>query len=404
MYLFLLLLAGMMLQQCKAQHDRLPSFTLHEALKERAVVTGAERTAEYLPLLQGKTVAAVCNHTSMVGTVHLIDTLLACGIRVKKIFAPEHGFRGEAAAGQTIKDSKDKVSGLPIISLYGNKKKPSVEDLTGIEIVIFDIQDVGARFYTYISTLSYVMEACAEKNIPLIILDRPNPNGHFVDGPVLKKGFESFVGLHPVPVVHGMTVGEYARMVNAEGWLKGGIKCQLKVIPCLNYDHLTAYILPVPPSPNLPNMASVYLYPSLCFFEGTPISVGRGTDYPFQVIGFPGFRQGDIEFVPQTIKGIANNPPYENQLCQGIDLREFGKEYMKNYRGLYLYWLLAMYESYPDKDRFFTPYFNKLAGNDILAGQIKNGMSEEEIKKSWQEDLIKFKAIRRKYLLYPDFE
>lgn len=387
-----------------AQSGTQNTVVFHESLKQQNVITGAEQTGKYFPLITGKTIAVVCNQTSLIGKTHLIDTLMASGMKLKCVFAPEHGFRGEAAAGETIKDSKDKKTGLPVISLYGNKKKPTPQDLAGVQTVIFDIQDVGARFYTYISTLAYVMEACAENHIPLIILDRPNPNGHYVDGPVLKKGFESFVGMHPVPIVHGMTVGEYAYMLNGEEWLANKLQCKLTVITCLNYDHLTEYRLPVPPSPNLPNMASIYLYPSLCLFEGTPLSIGRGTDFPFQVVGFPGFKEGDIEFTPVSREGIAKNPPYENQKCQGIDLREFGNEYMKNYRGIYLYWLTGLYEAFPDKEKFFTPFFNKLAGTDELMKQIKNKLPEDTIRESWQKDLNQFKKIRSKYLLYDDFE
>ncbi len=376
----------------------------HESLKQQNVITGAEQTGKYFPLLKNKTIAVVCNQTSIIGKTHLIDTLIASGMKLKCVFAPEHGFRGEAGAGETIKDSKDKRTGLPVVSLYGNKKKPTAQDLAGVQTVIFDIQDVGARFYTYISTMTYVMEACAENQIPLIILDRPNPNGHYVDGPVLKKGFESFVGMHTVPIVHGMTIGEYAHMLNGEGWLSNKLQCNLKVITCSNYDHQTEYRLPVRPSPNLPNMSSIYLYPSLCLFEGTSLSIGRGTEFPFQVVGFPGFKDGDIEFTPVSIEGVVKNPPYENQLCKGIDLRAFGEEYVKNFRGIYLYWLTGMYEAFPDKEKFFTPFFNKLAGTDELMKQIKNKMPEEEIRQSWQRELNQFKKIRSKYLLYDDFE
>ncbi|MBL7928236.1 MAG: DUF1343 domain-containing protein [Bacteroidia bacterium] len=376
----------------------------HESLKQQTVITGAEQTGKYFPLIEGKTIAVVCNQTSIIGQSHLIDTLLAMGMKLKCVFAPEHGFRGEAGAGETIKDAKDKRTGLPVVSLYGNKKKPTAQDLAGVQTVIFDIQDVGARFYTYISTMTYVMEACAEHKIQLLILDRPNPNGHYVDGPVLKKGFESFVGLHPVPIVHGMTVGEYAHMLNGEGWLSNKLQCNLKVITCRNYDHQTEYNLPVRPSPNLPNMSSIYLYPSLCLFEGTPLSIGRGTEFPFQVVGFPGFKDGDLEFTPVTIDGVVKNPPYENRKCKGIDLRAFGEEYMKNFRGIYLYWLTGLYEAFPDKEKFFTPFFNKLAGTDELMKQIKNKMPEEDIRQSWQKELSQFKKIRSKYLLYDDFE
>jgi len=388
----------------KSQSIITDTVQLHESLKEQVVKTGADRTELYLPLIRGKTIALVVNQTSLIAKTHLIDSLLAMGIKIQRIFAPEHGFRGEAGAGEAIIDGKDQKTKLPVISLYGQKKKPVPGDLTGIDIVVFDIQDVGTRFYTYISTLSLVMEACAEAKIQVLVLDRPNPNGYYIDGPVLKPGFESFVGMHPIPVVYGMTIGEYAQMVNGEGWLKNGIHCELKVIPCGNYDHNTSYSLPVKPSPNLPNMASIYLYPSLCFFEGTAISIGRGTAFPFQVIGFPEFKEGDIEFTPVSTPGVVNHPPFENQKCSGIDLRYFGTEFIRNYRGIYLFWLINMYHDWPDKNTFFNSFFNKLAGNDLLMNQIKSGVPESGIKKSWQNDIQQFKRIRGKYLLYDDFE
>ncbi|MCC6384264.1 MAG: DUF1343 domain-containing protein [Bacteroidia bacterium] len=388
----------------KSQSIITDTVQLHESLKEQVVKTGADRTELYLPLIRGKTIALVVNQTSLIAKTHLIDSLLAMGIKIQRIFAPEHGFRGEADAGEAIIDGKDQKTKLPVISLYGQKKKPVPGDLTGIDIVVFDIQDVGTRFYTYISTLSLVMEACAEAKIQVLVLDRPNPNGYYIDGPVLKPGFESFVGMHPIPVVYGMTIGEYAQMVNGEGWLKNGIHCELKVIPCGNYDHNTSYSLPVKPSPNLPNMASIYLYPSLCFFEGTAISIGRGTAFPFQVIGFPEFKEGDIEFTPVSTPGVVNHPPFENQKCSGIDLRYFGTEFIRNYRGIYLFWLINMYHDWPDKNTFFNSFFNKLAGNDLLMNQIKSGVPESGIKKSWQNDIQQFKRIRGKYLLYDDFE
>ncbi len=365
--------------------------------------TGAERTDVWIPILQGKSVAIVANHTSLIGKTHLLDTMLRSGIRVKKVFAPEHGFRGMAANGEQVASAKDAKTGLPIISLYGEHKKPTVKDLKGIDIVVFDIQDVGVRFYTYISTLTYVMEACAQQKKKLIVLDRPNPNGYYVDGPILQPEFKSFVGLHPVPVVHGMTVAEYARMVNDEGWLTGGIKCDLSWVSCEGYTHSDWYQLPVAPSPNLPNMTAVYLYPSLCFFEGTLISVGRGTDFPFQVIGHPDLKQAPFKFTPSPRTG-APNPPYNGQLCYGHDFRDFAMMYVRDYRKLYLFWMMGAYKDMPDKTNFFNPFFEKLAGTAEFRKQIIAGTSEDDIRKIWEPDLVKYKQIRKKYLLYSDFE
>ncbi|MCB0376416.1 MAG: DUF1343 domain-containing protein, partial [Sinomicrobium sp.] len=294
---------------------------VQEHPSEKPVVTGAGATEAYLPLLRGKKTGVVANQTSIIGAgTHLVDSLLALGVTVTKVFAPEHGFRGTADAGERIQDGTDPNTGLPVISLYGNNKKPTKAQLTGLDIVVFDIQDVGARFYTYISTLDYVMEACAEAGVPVMVLDRPNPNGHYVDGPVLEPEYRSFVGMHPVPVVHGMTIGEYAKMINGEGWLADGKQCELIVIPIKNYDHNTAYSLPVKPSPNLPNDKAVNLYPSLCFFEGTNVSVGRGTDMQFQVYGSPFLPERGFRFVPEPNEG-AKKPPYQGTICYGEDLR-----------------------------------------------------------------------------------
>ncbi len=368
------------------------------------MVPGAHRMALYLPALKSQSVAIVANQTSVVGKRHLVDTLLTVGVNIKLVFAPEHGFRGDHDAGEKVKSTIDAVTGLRMVSLYGANKKPSAADLSGVDVVVFDIQDVGTRFYTYISTLQYVMEACAENNKKVIVLDRPNPNGYYVDGPVLEPKFTSFVGMQPIPVVHGLTVGEYARMLNGEGWLAGGKKCQLEVIKVDRYTHRDHYQLPIRPSPNLPDMASVYLYPSLCFFEGTMVSVGRGTDKPFKLIGYPGFTNGDVKFTPRSIAGVASDPPYLGKECRGFDLEEFGNRFMKDYRSLYLYWLIQMYNRAPDKEKFFNSFFNKLAGNATLQEQIKKGVSEEEIYKSWQPEIAAYKKIRKKYLLYPDFE
>jgi uncharacterized protein YbbC (DUF1343 family) len=386
---------------CCAQHDKI---VMREVLQEKQIIVGAEQTEQYLPLIKNKTIAIVANQTSLIQKTHLVDSLVSLKTKIKCVFAPEHGFRGDAGAGEEIKNAADVKTGIPLISLYGHHLKPSKEDLQNVDWMIFDIQDVGARFYTYISTLQYVMEACAENNIPLLILDRPDPNGYYVDGPVLEKKFSSFVGMNPVPIVHGLTVGEYAQMLLGEKWLKDSLQCTIKIVKCINYDHSNFYSLPEKPSPNLPDMTSVYLYPSLCLFEGTIISVGRGTPYPFQVIGYPGFKDGDFSFTPFSIPGVAKNPPYENKECRGFDLREFGDEYIKNYKGLYLFWLKAFYDSAPDKSKFFTDFFNTLAGTDQLQQQIRDGWSEEKIKESWQPGLKKYKETRKKYLLYRDFE
>jgi uncharacterized protein YbbC (DUF1343 family) len=371
-------------------------------LTDKEIVTGAENTAKYLPLLQGKNVAVVANVTSMINSTHLVDSLLKLKVTVKKIFSPEHGFRGKADAGEKVGNQKDSKTGLPIISLYGKHKKPTKEDLAGIDIVVYDMQDVGVRFYTYISTMSYCMEACAENNKTFVVLDRPNPNGYFIDGPVLDPKWQSFLGMHPVPLVYGMTCGEYAKMVNGEGWLADGKKCDLTVIPLINYTHQASYELPVKPSPNLPNMISVYLYPSLGLFEGTIMSVGRGTDLPFQVIGHPELKNYKITFTPKPTEG-AKNPKYEGKVCNGFDLRVFGEEVVKVSRQIYLFWLIGSYEDLKKPD-FFDENFNYHAGNDILQKQIKEGKSEEEIRRSWKADTDKFKKVRKKYLMYPDFE
>lgn len=357
----------------------------------------------YLPDLTGKKVAVVANHTSLVERVHLVDTLLKRGIRIVRIFGPEHGFRGTAADGAFVDNAIDAKTGIPVISLYGNHKKPEPADLEGVDIVLFDIQDVGCRFFTYISTMTYVMEACAENNLPLIILDRPNPNGYYIDGPVLEPRYSSFVGLHPVPIVYGMTIGEYALMVNGERWLKNGIRCELKVIPCSGYTHSSRYQLPVKPSPNLPVMASVYLYPSICLFEGTSVSVGRGTEKPFTMIGHPLFHEGSFMFVPEAIPGMSDNPPYKGKVCYGQNL-EPAAELLKKDGRVELGWLTGMFRYMRGRSEFFTPYFEKLAGTATLRKQIEQGIGEKAIRKSWQPGIRKFMAIRAKYLLYPDFQ
>lgn len=362
---------------------------------------GAERTDMYFPQLSGKTIGIVCNQTSVIGKTNLVDSLISAGFSVKAIFSPEHGFRGDFDAGSDIKDGTDKKTGVRIISLYGKKTKPEPSDLKGIDVLLFDIQDVGVRFYTYISTLSLVMEAAADKGIPLIVLDRPNPNGFYVDGPVLDTSFRSFVGMHPVPIVYGMTIGEYAMMVNGEGWL-GAKKCRLTVIPLKGYTRNMIFSLPVRPSPNLPNWQSVYLYPTLCLFEGTIISIGRGTEFPFQVIGHPNYVVGSYIFIPKSIPGVSEHPPYEGQICSGANLDNIAEHYARNAHHFSLEWLIRMHNYFRDSTDFFTPYFDKLAGTDELRKDLISGKPETEIRKSWEKGLNTFLQIRKKYLLYPE--
>ena len=373
---------------------------LQACLSEAGLIkTGAENMQDYIPLIRGKVIGLVANQTSTVKNRHLADTLLSLGVDIGVIFAPEHGFRNMADAGEIITDGKDPVTGIPLISLYGNHLKPTSEDLKGIDYVIFDIQDVGARFYTYISTMHYVMEACAENKVKLIILDRPNPNGFYFDGPVLDTAYKSFVGMDPVPVVHGMTVGEYATMINNEGWLNNGERCNLIVIRCSGYNHQKYYELPVKPSPNLPNQTSVYLYPSLCFFEGTPFSCGRGTRFPFQAFGDPKMPDEGFNFIPESLPG-AKNPPRLGLKCFGTDLRNAISDGIVPVAGLNLSWIINAYSKYPDKEKFFIPYFDVLAGGPQLREQIQKGMTENEIKATWKEGLTQFGKIRAKYLLY----
>lgn len=360
-------------------------------------VYGGQDTENYLRLLADQRVGVVANQTSIIGDKHLVDTLLASGINVTRIFTPEHGFRGTADAGAKVTNGKDEKTGIEIASLYGKTKKPTPEMMRGLDVMLFDLQDVGVRFYTYISTLTYVMEACAENDIPLIVLDRPNPNGFYIDGPVLKTENQSFVGLHPVPVVYGMTIGEYGKMVNGEGWLKNGVHCELIVEPIAGYDRNALYELPVKPSPNLPNWESVYLYPSLCFFEGTIVSVGRGTDTPFQVFGHPDIR-GSYSFTPESKDG-ATKPLLQGQRCRGENLTDFAHAYTDNPRQLQLEWIVEAYQQLKDKP-FFTNYFRLLSGDKKMQKDIENGKSVAEIRASWQDDIEAFKSIREKYLIY----
>jgi len=369
-----------------------------------AILPAADQVPVYIDYLKGKSVGMLINQTSVIGVnkVPVVDSLLKLGITVKKIFGPEHGVRGNASNGATINDSTDPVTGLPAISLYGKHFKPTSDDLKGINLMIFDVQDVGTRFYTYISTLHYVMEACAEHNIELVILDRPNPNGYFVDGPVLlDTTYRSFVGMHPVPVVHGMTIAEYAQMINGEGWLKNKMKCKLKIFKVANYSHDKSYRLPVSPSPNLNSDQSILLYPHICFFEGTNISLGRGTMAPFQLLGSPLLKgRYAFTFKPVGIPGMSENPPLKDQLCYGINLKDYNTDTLRQQKKLNLAWLMKLYKAYPDKEHFFTAYFNKLAGNDSLRKQLIAGKTEAEIRRSWEPALSNFKAMRSKYLLY----
>jgi len=365
--------------------------------------TGAERMEILLPKLQDKKLGLVVHPASRVGEKHLVDTLLGAGMQVKKIFGPEHGFRGDAGAGDQVSDEVDPQTGIPVISLYGSRRKPLPADLAGIDLMVFDLQDVGVRFYTYISTLHYLMEACAEEGVPLLVLDRPNPHGHYTDGPILEPEFQSFVGMHPIPIVHGLTVGELAQMINGEGWLAKGVRCELEVLSCENYDHQRRYPLEIPPSPNLPNMRAVYLYPSLCFFEGTVISVGRGTDHPFQWFGYPDL-PAPIIFTPQPNAG-APRPKLEGQACRGIDLHQIDPLSVRESRQLDLGWLVETYRQFPDPEAFFLEngFIDKLAGTASLRQQIIEGKSAEEIRADWQVGLKEYRERARPYLLYEGF-
>jgi len=362
-------------------------------------VPGSYRTELYKDILSGKRVGIVANQTSMVGSVHLVDHLLSNEIDIRLIFAPEHGFRNMADAGEKIENGIDIVTNISVISLYGSHMKPTSADLEGLDIVVFDIQDVGARFYTYISTLHYVLESCAENNVKCLVLDRPNPNGFYIDGNIPDPAYRSFVAMDPVPIVHGMTVGEYALMINGEGWLKSGIKCDLEVIKCKNYDHKNYYDLPVKPSPNLPDQTSVYLYPSLCFFEGTLISCGRGTDFPFKTFGSPLLPDMGFSFTPESVPG-AKNPPLLGIKCYGTDLRDAIEKKIVPKPEINLDWLIDAYNDYPQKDKFFTAYFDVLAGGPVLREQIQKGMNARQIRDTWKDGLVNYGKIRARYMLY----
>lgn len=396
-----LLLLGTLLS-CKSQTP-----VGHSAMAMQPIV-GAAQTEIYVPLLAGKRVGIVANQTSTVGQTHLVDTLLSLKVQVVKVFSPEHGFRGDAGAGEHIADGKDAKTGLPLISLYGKNKKPTADMLRDVDVLLFDIQDVGARFYTYISTMHYVMEAAAENNKELIILDRPNPNGHYVDGPVLEPPFKSFVGMHPIPIVHGLTMGELAQMIIGEKWISVSAQnsSPITVIACKNYDHQTRYKLPIRPSPNLTNARAIYLYPSLCWFEGTVVSVGRGTALPFEVIGFPGNTQGDYTFTPHDIAHVASDPPHENVLCTGYDLSKLDIDSLENTTQLNVQWLIDMYHGYSREKPFFQSpeFFDKLCGTASIRKMVLAGASADSIRTSWSSGIAEYKNMRKHYLLYPDFE
>jgi uncharacterized protein YbbC (DUF1343 family) len=418
-FLFLCLVLFACTASAQVKHKR--SGYSRGTLNGGALQTGAENFAQYIPLLRGKSVAVFANQTSVVGKTHLVDTLRKMGINIKVIFAPEHGFRGTADAGEKVGNYTDSKTGIPVISLYGTKRKPSKEDVAGVDIMLFDIQDVGVRFYTFISSLEYYLEAAMEWGKYVVVLDRPNPNGHYVDGPVLETAYKSFIGMQPVPIVYGMTIGEYAQMIYEEEWLDARYyeiagrhgKFELTVIPCNNYTHKTKYELPVKPSPNLPNIQSIWLYPSTCFFEGTVLSEGRGTNKQFQIFGHPSLPKTLTAFTPVSMEG-AKTPKLQDKLCYGWDVSGTKDNVFKTVNNrIQLKWLLDAYQLFPNKNEFFLPaasgkpadfFFNKLAGNSTLMQQIKEGKTEEEIRNSWEPALSKFKTIRKKYLIYKDFE
>ena len=426
-YVFLVLTTLSIQAQCTAQKQKTKSKEEKASTKQKSsssastIIPGANQMSEYLPLLRGKKVALLVNHTSAIGSTHLIDTLIKSGVNIKVIFGPEHGFRGDAPDGEKIETATDKKTGIPVISLYGKKNKPAPEDLTDVDIMVYDIQDVGTRFYTFISSMQYFMEAALENNIPLIILDRPNPNGFYVDGPVLDSNFKTFVGLQPIPVVYGMTIGEYANMILQEGWLaeaaneayenlkrirfrEGAKYFQLNIIPVKNYTHKSKYVLPIKPSPNLPEIQSVYWYASTCFFEGTILSEGRGTEKPFQYIGHPSMPKTMFSFTPKATQG-APNPKHKDKLSYGFNLSGTPEEVLKKIGNkVQIRYLIDAYKAFPDKENFFNKSIDRLAGTDELAKQIKAGKSEAEIRKSWEPKLSAFKKIRKQYLMYPDFE
>jgi uncharacterized protein YbbC (DUF1343 family) len=379
-------------------------------IENAGIVTGADQTEKYVSYLKGKRVGVLANPTTIIGKKHLVDSLQSLGINIVKVFGPEHGFRGAASAGAKVKDETDSATGIPIISLYGPKRKPSKADLADVDLMIFDVQDVGCRFYTYINVLAHIMEACAENNKELLILDRPNPNGYFIDGPVLDMSLKSGIGMFPIPITHGMTVGELAKMYNGEGWLPGKLQCKIKIIPVADYDHSMEYVLPVKPSPNLNTQQSIMLYPSTCLFEGIALNHGRGTYYPFTIVGSPEMKgKYDFSFTPVSIKGMSETPLHMNKVCYGLDLRNYDINILRKKKQINLQWMLELYKAFPDKERFFDYKQNnqindiaRLVGTHEFKKQVMSGMSEAGIRKSWEPGLSKYKETRKKYLIYKD--
>jgi uncharacterized protein YbbC (DUF1343 family) len=373
------------------------------------IQTGAEQTGKYVPYLKGKRVAMLANQTTIIGKKHLVDSLQALGINIVKVFGPEHGFRGNASAGVSVSDETDVATGIPVISLYGRKNKPTKEDLANVDIVIYDLQDVGCRFYTNINALARLMEACAENGKELLILDRPNPNGYLVDGPVLDMQFKSGIGMFPIPIAHGLTVGEFAQMANGEGWLTNKVKCKLRIIKVANYNHDMPYELPVSPSPNLNTQQAILLYPSTCLFEGTYLNHGRGTYFPFTVIGSPELKGTyAFSYIPKGIKGMAETPLFMNQVCYGLDLRQYDVEQIRKKKQVNLQWMMELYKASPNKEQFFDSKLSRemgvierLSGSALFRQQIIDGKSEKQIRASWEPGLGKYKLMRKKYLLYP---
>ncbi|WP_268034412.1 exo-beta-N-acetylmuramidase NamZ family protein [Algoriphagus sp. PAP.12] len=384
-------------------------FSLIVKAQNQPIKTGAEQTDLYLPLLKGKRVAIMANQTAIIGKTHLVDSLQSLGVQVVKVFGPEHGFRGNASAGAKVSDEIDQETGIPIISLYGKKNKPSAEDMADVDIMIYDLQDVGVRFYTNINALSRLMEACAANGKELMILDRPNPNAYLIDGPILDMKYKSGIGMFPIPMSHGLTVGEFAQMANGEGWLTDGVKCKLRIIPVANYNHDIEYTLPVPPSPNLNTQQAVLLYPSLCMFEGVYLNHGRGTYFPFTVLGSPELKGiYDFSYTPTGIKGMAETPLFMDQVCYGLDLRDYDTDELRKSGQINFKWIIELYKAHPHKEKFFDSSLSnqmgtieKLIGTGEFRQQIISGVSEEEIRASWEPGLSKYKEMRKKYLLYP---
>lgn len=379
--------------------------------EEKATIkTGAEQTNLYLPLLKGKRVAILANQTTIIGKTHLVDSLQKLGINIVKVFGPEHGFRGNASAGVHVEDEKDKATGIPVISLYGKKNKPTKEDMADVDIMLYDLQDVGCRFYTNINALARLMEACYENNKELLILDRPNPNGYLIDGPILDTQFKSGIGMFPIPMSHGLTVAEFAQMTNGEGWLKNKVKCKLKIIKVANYKHDMAYTLPIFPSPNLNTQQAIMLYPSTCMFEGTYLNHGRGTYFPFSVIGSPELKgKYEFSYTPTSIKGMSETPLFMNEVCYGLDLRKYDIELLRKKKQINLQWIMELYKASPYKEKFFQSSLSRemgvierLIGSGLFRQQIIDGKSEKEIRASWEPGLSNYKVMRKKYLLYQD--